>query len=284
MVFEMSYADTNLWRADLQHPELPPTRVVASTRRDQQPDYSPDASKIAFISNRSGDNEVWVVGADGSNATQLTFHGGLATAPRWSPDGQRIAFAKRPGGNADVYVVDSQGGAPKRLTTHPANDASAYWSHDGRWIYFASNRTGRNEVWKIAADGSSAEVQLTHNGGFRSGETSDGRLLYYQKYDLPGTFRIPVGGGQEEKVLDTPTFAMWHLAGDNLYWTSGQVNANDGLHRFDLATGKDSIILKLPPEMGRQSSNFGVSPDGRWVLFVRIDQQISDLMLVENFK
>ena len=273
MVFEMSYADTNLWRADLQHPELPPTRVVASTRRDDQPDYSPDALKVAFISNRSGDAEVWIAGADGSNPTQLTSQGSAPTAPRWSPDGQRIAFAKRPGGNADVYVVDSQGGAPKRLTTHPANDASAYWSHDGRWIYFASNRTGRNEVWKIAADGSSPEVQLTRNGGWRSGESPDGRMLYYQRFDLPGTFRMPAEGGEAEKVLDTPTFAMWHVAGNNLYWTSGQPAANEGLHRFGLATGKDSVILKLPSGTDRGTRNFGVTPDGRWMVFVRTDQR-----------
>ncbi len=109
-------------------------------------------------------------------------------------------------------------------------------------------------------------------------------MLYYQRFDLPGTFRMPVGGGEPERVLDTPTLAMWHVAGNNLYWTSGQPAANDGLHRFDLATGKDSVILKLPSGTDRGTRNFGVTPDGRWIVFVRTDQQISDLMLVENFK
>ena len=281
LAFQISYSDSNLWRADLQHPDLPPERAIASTRREYQPDYSPDGTKVAFISDRSGDREVWIGGADGSNPVQLTTQGAVPTAPRWSPDGRRIAFAKRPGGNADVYVVDAQGGSPKRLTTSPGNDASAYWSRDGRWIYFASNRTGRNEVWKIAADGSSPEVQLTHNSGWRSGESPDGQTLYYQRFDLPGTFKMPVGGGEEQKVLDTPTGAMWHVTGNSIFWTS---RGNDGLHRFDLATAKDSVVLKLPPETARGTSNFGVTPDGRWVIFVRTDQQISDLMLVENFR
>ncbi|MBY0507964.1 MAG: protein kinase [Bryobacteraceae bacterium] len=282
LAFQLSYSDNNLWRADLQRPELPPERNIASTRNEMQPDYSPDGTKVAFISSRSGDGEVWIAGADGSNPVQLTTQGARPTAPRWSPDGRRIAFAKRPGGNADVYVVDAQGGSPKRLTTSPGNDASAYWSHDGRWIYFASNRTGRNEVWKIAADGSSPEVQLTRGSGWRSGESPDGQTLYYQKFDLPGTFKMPVGGGEEQKVLDTPNGAMWHLTGNGIFWTNGRLT--DVLHRFDLTTGKDSIVLKLPPETARGTSNFGVTSDGRWVIFVRIDQQISDLMLVENFR
>ena len=282
LAFQLSYSDENLWLADLQHPDLPPQRTIASTRRELQPDYSPDGSKVAFTSNRSGELEVWIAGADGSNPVQLTTQGARPTAPRWSPDGRRIAFAKRPGGNTDVYVVDAQGGAPKRLTTSPGNDASAYWSRDGRWIYFGSNRTGRNEVWKIASDGSSPEAQLTHHGGWRSGESPDGQTLYYQKLDLPGTFKMPVGGGDEQKVLDTPNGAMWHVTGNSIFWTGR--DRNDGLHRFDLATAKDSVVLKLPPETARGNSNFGVTSDGRWVVFVRTDQQISDLMLVENFK
>jgi Tol biopolymer transport system component/predicted Ser/Thr protein kinase len=278
MAFQHSYSDSNLWRADLQHPDLPPKRIIASTRVDTQPDYSPDGTKVAFISTRSGDQEVWIAGAD----VQLTTQGARPNAPRWSPDGRRIAFAKRPGGNTDVYVVDAQGGSPRRLTASPGNDASAYWSHDGRWIYFASNRTGRNEVWKIPADGSSPEIQLTHAGGWRSGESPDGQTLYYQKLDLPGTFKQALAGGEEQKVFDTPNGAMWHVNGNRLFWTSGR--PSDGLHRLDLATGKDSIVLQLPPGTQRGTSNFGVTTDGRWVVFVHTDQRISDLMLVDNFR
>ena len=282
LAFQLSYFDTNLWRADLPHPDLPTERLIASTRREMQPDYSPDGAKIAFISSRSGDDEVWVAGADDSNPVQLTTQGARPTAPRWSPDGKRIAFAKRPGGNADIYVVDAQGGSPKRLTTSPGNDASAYWSRDGRWIYFASNRTGRNEIWKILADGSSPEVQLTRNSGWRSGESPDGQTLYYQKFDLPGTFKMPVSGGEEQKVLDTPNLAMWHLTGNSIFWTSR--GGDDGLHRFDLTTGRDSVVLNLPKETARGTANFAITSDARSVVFVRVDQQINDLMLVENFR
>jgi len=202
LAYVHEFLSRHLWRADLRDPKASPVRVVASTRIELQPDYSPDGTRIAFISTRSGAAEVWTAGADGSNPVQVTTQAAIPTAPRWSPDGRRIAFAQRPGGNVDVYVVDAQGGTPRRMTTDPANDASAYWSRDGKWIYFASNRTGGQEVWKMPADGSAREVQVTRSGGWRSRESFDGKVLYYQKIDLPGLFRMPVDGGPEERIAD----------------------------------------------------------------------------------
>lgn len=213
MVFHRGYFDSNLWQASLENPSAPPVRVVASTRSDTQPDHSPDGSRVAFRSDRTGRGEIWIEDAAGGNAVQLTNEGAGPNAPRWSPDGKRIAFAKRPGGNVDIYVVDAQGAAPRRLTTHPGNDASALLSRDGKFVYFASARTGRNEVWRVPADGSAPETQVTRNGGWRSSESSDGKTLYYQKLDLPGLFRMPLDGGEETKVADTPSWTIGASSG-----------------------------------------------------------------------
>ncbi|MBK5294053.1 MAG: PD40 domain-containing protein [Acidobacteriia bacterium] len=281
LAYHHGYSDSNLWRMDLNTPGAEPTRIIASTMLEHQPDYSPDGSRIAFISSRSGEHEVWIANSDGSNPVQLTNGAANPTAPRWSPDGRRIAFAKRPGGNTDIYVVDAQGGVPKRLTTDPANDATAYWSRDGKWIYFASNRTGRNEVWKIAAAGGSPEVQVTRNGGWRSRESADGTILYFQKFDTVGLWQMPVAGGTEKKIADTPMLQPWDMAGANsiVYFGSGRT-----LHRLDLATLRDTVIKPLPERTSGGTSNMTVSPDGRWMVFVRVDQVISDLMLVEGFR
>ena len=280
LAYQHAYRDNNLWRADLQNPSAPPVRLIASTQDEFQPDYSSDGSKIAFISARSGDNEVWTTDADGSNAVQVTTQRAIPTAPRWSPDGRRIAFAMRPGGNTDVYVVDAQGGAPRRLTTDPGNDASAYWSRDGKWIYFASNRTGRQEVLKVPADGSAPETQVTRHGGWRSRESLDGKILYYQKFDLPGLFQMPVEGGEEKRIAAVEGVHPWDLAGGSIYYFApGRI-----IHRVDLLTGRDSVVLTLPPGAVGGTNNLTVSPDGRWLVFVRVDQHISDLMMVDPFR
>ena len=276
------FRNSNLWRADLREPEAIPVRAIASTRTESQPDYSPDGSRIAFISSRSGALEVWTARVDGSNSVQITTQAAIPTAPRWSPDGRRIAFAQRPGGNVDIYVVDAQGGTPRRLTTDPANDASAYWSRDGKWIYFASNRTGRQEVWKMPADGSAREVQVTRNGGWRSRESFDGKTLYYQKFDLPGLFRMPVNGGPEERIADVQPPEDWQVAPEGIYYfrREGEDYAVD---KVDLKSGRTTEALKLPSGTPGGTTNFAVSPDGRWLVFVHVDQMVSELMMIENF-
>jgi Tol biopolymer transport system component/tRNA A-37 threonylcarbamoyl transferase component Bud32 len=279
LAYQYMYRDTNLWKIDLQDPASQPVRLMNSTtKREWQPDFSDDGTKLAFGSLRSGDLEVWTSNADGSDPTQLTHEGARPTAPRWSPDGKKIAFAKRPGGNTDVYVVNAEGGAPKRMTTHPANDASAYWSSNGKWIYFSSNRTGRLEVWKMLADGSAPEIQVTQKGGWRSGESVDGQTLYYQKFELPGVFRMPAGGGPEQKIADSPADATWDFNGRDMVYAG-----DDGkLHRIDLMTNNDSVIRTIE-FVSRGSANFTISPDGHWLVYVHVDQAISDLMLIENF-
>ena len=103
-----------------------------STRIEGSARFSPDGSRIAFVSYRSGEPEIWVAGRDGSGLQQITSLG----APQlvvggWSPDGARIAFDAAIAGNNDVYVVGADGGHLRRLTSEPSMDGVAVVV--GRW-------------------------------------------------------------------------------------------------------------------------------------------------------
>ena len=177
--------DLNIWRIDLkgpgQNPGLP-SRFISSTQIQMYPAFSPDGRRIAFMSDRSGTQEIWICDGDGSKATQLTSFGGYAIyGPSWSPDSQNIAFtAVQKGMKDDIYSISAKGGAPRRLTTHPAEDKWPNWSHDGKWIYFSSTRSGREEIWKMPSNGGEA-VQITRNSGDMPEESADGKFLYYMK-------------------------------------------------------------------------------------------------------
>ena len=69
-----------------------PTRITDSPATERRPAWSPDGSKLAFVSDRDGNDEIYVMDADGSDQTRLTDDLGLDRNPRWSPDGTRIAF------------------------------------------------------------------------------------------------------------------------------------------------------------------------------------------------
>jgi Tol biopolymer transport system component len=208
LAYVRSFADTNIWRIDTPRLGAPspsgPAIAISSTRQDGNPQLSPDGRRVAFVSNRSGDVEIWVADLDGSNAFQLTAIGAPATGtPRWSPDGESLTFNSNLEGHWDVYVVAASGGKPRRLTTDPSNDSAPSFSRDGRSIYFNSNRTGEFQIWKVPTAGGSA-VQVTHNGGYIAFESPDGAHVYYTQTLAAASplWRLPTSGGQPAKLID----------------------------------------------------------------------------------
>ena len=86
---------------------------------DSFPDWSPDGQRVTFESNRDGNYEIYVVGADGSNPVNLTNDLGYDGVPSWSPDGSRIAFCSSRDGNDEIYVMNADGSNPVNLTNDP---------------------------------------------------------------------------------------------------------------------------------------------------------------------
>ena len=131
---------------------------------NQQPRFSPDGSKIVFVSNPDGDEEIYEMNADGSSPTRLTQSAGVDENPSYSPDGTHILFDSNRGGNYDIYTTDDGPGAPATpLASDAADDTQPTFSADGSHIAFISKRGGFADLWRMNADGSSP-VQLGQFG------------------------------------------------------------------------------------------------------------------------
>lgn len=115
------------------------------------PSWSPDGSSIAFVSNRAGNPQVHVIGADGAGERRVTMAGAYNTSPRFGPNG-RIVFAGMDEFRSDLFVVDLQGNIT-RLTQDQGNNKDPSWSPDGRYIAFLSSRDGGWKVWIMTEDG-----------------------------------------------------------------------------------------------------------------------------------
>jgi Tol biopolymer transport system component len=291
LAFTQTIFDVNIWKfevPDSMGKSTPPTEVISSTRDDSGPQISPDGKRIAFHSARSGSYQVWVCESDGSKPVQLTSLG-LSGVPRWSPDGQQIAFDSRgESPDANIYVINAEGGSPRRLTTESSNDVVPTWSRDGRWIYFSSNRSGGwdLQLWKSLAEGGQA-VQVTKHGGVAAVESSDGKFIYYAKFSGPGIWKMPVDGGEESLVFDQlePGFwGNWALTDQGIYFVNLDAKRNPTIKFFDFATGRIKQVAapERMPVWGLVG--LAVSPDGRWILYAQVDQDTSDIMLVENFR
>lgn len=285
LVYASHKNDANIWRLDLAGTNVrPPRRVVASTRNDSEPSFSPDGTRLAFASSRSGTPEIWLCDANGSNMTKLTSFGGPSThRPRWSPDGKYIAFYSDETGNREIYVSTPQGRV-HRLTNHPSRDTNAEWSRDGSWIYFISDRGGRSEMWKAPSDGSGQPVRV--DGVVDTVlESPDGKWLYHSRGwpDAFSVWRSPAQGpGEAVQVADgLNSVGGWRLAGDGIIYI-GKVG-EDGMYPLqfkNLTTRKIRTLTRiLRPYWG-----ISVTADGRSILYPQLDQSGSDLMLVENFK
>jgi dipeptidyl aminopeptidase/acylaminoacyl peptidase len=120
------------------------------------PAWSPDGSKLAFVSNRDGNFEIYTVNADGAQPTRLTDEPATDTDPSWSPDGKFIAFVSDRSGYKEVYVMDARGSNVNQLTRTQASNTHPTWSPDSASIAFASNRDGYWQIYRMNADGSEA--------------------------------------------------------------------------------------------------------------------------------
>ncbi|NJD53817.1 MAG: hypothetical protein FIB07_13230 [Candidatus Methanoperedens sp.] len=122
--------------------------------------------KIAFVSNRDGNDEIYSMNADGTGQTRLTNNTASDVNPAWSSDGTRIAFVSNRDGNNEIYVMNADGSNQQRLTSSTSSDINPTWSPDGTRIAFATNRdTGSwvgYEVYVMNANGSNQQ-RLTNN-------------------------------------------------------------------------------------------------------------------------
>jgi Tol biopolymer transport system component len=225
LVYERYAFRSNIWRIpgpNSSDKKSAPSRFIASTEPDQEPQFSPDGTKIVFTSARSGNYEIWVCDREGRNPVQLTsFNGPELGSPRLSPDSRWIAFDSPKAGNYDIYVISTAGGRPRRLTSGPSSNVRPSWSQNGRSVYFGSNRSGDWQIWKQPAQGGTA-VQVTKAKGAREAfESLDGRFVYYAKLDVPGIWKVLVAGGEEARVLDRGGQSVWALTGQGICFISG---------------------------------------------------------------
>jgi serine/threonine protein kinase len=287
LVYVRSFQDYNVWRIDSpvagSPASSPPVLSISSTRQDADAQISPDGRRVAFFSDRSGEGEIWLADSDGSNAVQLTsmrrIHG--AGAPQWSSDGKLITFHSIRDGQGEIYLIPAVGGKPRNLTSHPATDGDPSFSRDGKWIYFRSDRTGKFQVWKLPVSGGDA-VPVTPNVGARALESLDGAYLYYvETVENPSPlWCLPSSGGVPTKLLEGVVLGGFAVLGAGIYYMD-RPSRETRLQYFNLATRKSTTIAA---NLGNVGLFLTASPDGRTILYSRLDSSVDDLMLVENFR
>jgi len=117
--------------------------ALTTLGQNSDPEWSPDGTRIVFVSNRGGVFDVWVMNANGSDQRQLTFDSADAATPSWSPDGTRIAYTNSESGTENIVVIALAGGVlPLTVAGGTGNQDLPVWSPDGSRIIFEDDTVG----------------------------------------------------------------------------------------------------------------------------------------------
>ncbi|MFA5521532.1 MAG: Tol-Pal system beta propeller repeat protein TolB [Castellaniella sp.] len=196
--YELQVAD-----ADGQNPQV----MLRSRHSIISPAWSPDGSRLAYVSFELGKPVIYVQTLATGNRIPLANFKGNNSAPAWSPDGSQLAIVLSRDGISQIYTIDAQGGDVRRVMRSPLIDTEPRYTPDGRSLIFTSDRGGSPHIYQVPLAG--GEVQrLTFHGNYNISPaiSPDGSNIAYVTR-RGGAFRIAIldlGSGNENLLTAGP--------------------------------------------------------------------------------
>ena len=221
--------------------------------------WSPDGGRIAYMSDRDGDPEIYVHDLGTGRVERLTHNTSDDTSPVWSPDGDRIAYESDRDGDPEIYVHDLGTGDVERLTDNTSDDTSPVWSPDGGRIAYLSD-------WQVVIHdlGTGRVEQITNTGwgAWCPVWDPDGGRIAYMRYGVglrEAIFVYDLITGDAEQITDISInedwCPVWSPSGGRIVDTSNPAGDTETggveIHDEDVSAGRVEQMPEEPEEIGR---------------------------------
>ena len=274
MVTVTAPADT----AKAQEPQL----LARSTGSDAAPAFSPDGKQIAFVSDRSGSQQVWLYAADGSADpyTVTDLRGAAIWNPQWNAAGTQLLITARFAGATHLLQIDVATRRRQEVAlSQKALLSGSYGVQPGSYLLIRRNGNVRGELILLQDADTAQEKQVALAAAVEHVELDrSAGLVYYTKFDDVGIFRRPLGGGAEKLVtrsITATTMDGWRVVDGRVWYITGMMLKPFDLREFDPETGADRALLRVSAWL--VNINFAVSPAHDRVLFAPMGPEDEDI-------
>jgi serine/threonine protein kinase/Tol biopolymer transport system component len=281
---------TNIWVGPLgaARNAPPPQKLIPESADYDGTTWTPDG-RIVYVSEASGNRDLWLMNSDGKAARRLTDAPAADESPAVSPDGRYIVFTSTRAGKRNLWRIDLDGSNPKQLTSGDSDKSPAI-SPDGRWVIYEALQSGLPQLWKVALDGGDP-VHLTDGPARLPAVSPDGKLIAYMYEDSQASGQrkiavIPLAGGAPLHTLSyKPLLINFNLGWmpDSralLYVHNGDGQAGTNLWRLPLDGSPPQPLTDLQSD--QQIWSFDITRDGKQFVIARGTATTDVVLIKEN--
>lgn len=272
----------SIWKADIGEGSLLTNYrpLVDIADKSWHPQASRSGKSLAYITTKSGHNQLWVYDLDNKKEKQLTdIKTGVIRNPRWSPDDSRILFETYEAQNFDIHAISVETGSISPIASTKRQERNAVWSVDGNSIYYALKSEGIFNICKKKLSDNS-EKMITSTGAFAVRISSHG--VFYLSSKGGSIYHINQKGESRSIICDaSPTeWFNWEIVNDHVYYVKRESNFRPHLYSYNLIDQSKTDMSQNHLNFSNVYQGFSIDPLAKVVYATVKDFAKSDIKML----